>query len=214
VADGQRQGAAAGEEAGLAVGSPAWFAWLADDATRSFSFRSPAWSTIGLPCPPQALLVLDDYHLVRAQAVQDAVAFLLEHLPPALHLVIASREDPPLPLPRVPPRFSTLRWTRPTRHAAKLTTIASIVALVLLWDDPGSTSFVLTAIGLAVVVVGILIVSNVWKTPTYKMILAWDPEALPADWEATRQRYFTINWIQLATTWGAFALFLVALISL
>jgi uncharacterized membrane protein len=94
------------------------------------------------------------------------------------------------------------------------TTIASVVALVLLWDDPGSTSFVLTAIGLAVVIVGILIVSNVWKTPTYKMILALDPEAMPADWEAVRQRYFTINWLQLATTWAAFALFLVALVAL
>ena len=92
--------------------------------------------------------------------------------------------------------------------------LGPIVALVLLWDDPGSTSFVLTAIGLGVWVVGVLVVSNVWKTPTYKMILAGDPEALPADWEATRQRYFTINWIQLATTWAAFALFLVALISL
>jgi LuxR family transcriptional regulator, maltose regulon positive regulatory protein len=47
------------------------------------------------------LLVLDDYHLVRAPAVHAAVAFLLNHLPPALHLVIASREDPPLPLPRL-----------------------------------------------------------------------------------------------------------------
>ena len=94
------------------------------------------------------------------------------------------------------------------------TTIASIVALVFLWDDPGSTSFVLTAIGLGIVIVGILIVSNVWKAPTYKLILAWDPEAMPADWEAGRQRYFTINWIQFATTWAAFALFLVALISL
>ena len=55
------------------------------------------------------------------------------------------------------------------------TTIASIVALVLLFDDPGSTSFVLTAIGLGVVIVGILIVSNVWKTPHYKVILAWPP---------------------------------------
>jgi hypothetical protein len=95
-----------------------------------------------------------------------------------------------------------------------VTTIASILALVLLFDDPGSTSFVLTAIGLAVWVVGILVVSNVWKTPTYKMILAGNPDDLPADWEATRQRYFTINWIQLATTWSAFALFLVALISI
>jgi hypothetical protein len=65
-------------------------------------------------------------------------------------------------------------------------TIGPIVALVLLWDDPGSTSFVLIAIGLGIVIVGVLIVSNVWKTPTYNMILAWDPAAMPADWEAGR----------------------------
>ena len=94
------------------------------------------------------------------------------------------------------------------------TAIASILALVLLWDDPGSTSFVLTAVGLGVWVVGILIVSNLWKTPHYKVILAWDPEAMAADWEAGRQRYFMINWLQFATTWAAFALFLVALSSL
>jgi hypothetical protein len=93
-------------------------------------------------------------------------------------------------------------------------TIGPIVALVLLGDDPGSISFVLTAIGLGIVIVGVLIVSNVWKTPTYNAILAWDPEALPADWEAGRSRYFRINWIQLAVTWTALALFLVALISL
>jgi hypothetical protein len=94
------------------------------------------------------------------------------------------------------------------------TAIASIVAVVLLFDDPGSTSFVLTAVGLAIWIVGVLVVSNVWKTPHYNVMLAWDPEAMPADWEAGRQRYFTINWIQCATTWAAVALFLVALISL
>src|SRR5690242_15993168 len=93
-------------------------------------------------------------------------------------------------------------------------TIGPIVALVLLRDDPGSTSFVLTAIGLGIVIVGVLVVSNVWKTPTYNLILAWDPEALPADWEAGRRRYFTINAMQLVVTWAAFALFLVALIAL
>jgi hypothetical protein len=93
-------------------------------------------------------------------------------------------------------------------------TIGPVVALVLLWDDRGSTSFVLTAIGLGIVIVGVLIVSNVWKTPTYNVILGWDPEAMPANWEAGRRRYFTINWIQLAVTWSAFALFLLALISL
>lgn len=92
--------------------------------------------------------------------------------------------------------------------------LGPIIALVLLWDDPGSMSFVLTAIALGVVFVGIIIVSNAWKTPTYKMILAWDPEALPANWESVRQRYFTINWLQLVTSWTAFILLLVAVISL
>ena len=92
--------------------------------------------------------------------------------------------------------------------------IGPIVALVLLWDDLGSTSFVLTAIGLGIVLVGIWLVSNAWKTPTYNLILSWNPEALPADWEAGRRRYFTINWIQLVVTWSAFGLFLAAVILL
>jgi len=52
-----------------------------------------------LPAP--GVLVLDDYHTVQNPAVHAAIVLLLEHLPPALHLVIASREDPPLPLPRL-----------------------------------------------------------------------------------------------------------------
>jgi LuxR family maltose regulon positive regulatory protein len=54
---------------------------------------------VALPAP--GLLVLDDYHLVRTPAVHAAVAFLVDHLPPAMHLVVASREDPPLPLPHL-----------------------------------------------------------------------------------------------------------------
>jgi hypothetical protein len=112
-------------------------------------------------------------------------------------------------------RFADKSWGRVYNYAWSLgMAIGPVVALVLLWDDPGSTSFILTAIGLGIVLVGIWLVSNVWKTPTYNMILSWDPEAMPADWEAGRRRYFTINWIQLAVTWSAFALFLVALASL
>ena len=44
------------------------------------------------------VLVLDDYHLIDARDVQDGMAFLLEHLPPQIHLVIAGRADPALPL--------------------------------------------------------------------------------------------------------------------
>ena len=47
------------------------------------------------------VLVLDDYHVIDAQPVHSAIAFLLDHLPPQMHLVIASRSDPPLPLARL-----------------------------------------------------------------------------------------------------------------
>ena len=53
------------------------------------------------PGEDEVLLVLDDYHLVDAQPVHASLAFLLEHLPPGLRLVLASRSDPPLPLPRL-----------------------------------------------------------------------------------------------------------------
>lgn len=50
---------------------------------------------------PEAFgLVLDDYHLVDAPQVDQAVAFILENLPPQMHLVLTTREDPNLPLPR------------------------------------------------------------------------------------------------------------------
>lgn len=47
------------------------------------------------------VLVLDDYHLVDSNEVDETLAFLLEHAPPNLHLVIATREDPQLPLARL-----------------------------------------------------------------------------------------------------------------
>lgn len=45
-----------------------------------------------------AVLVLDDYHLIHLDAIHKAITFILQHAPPQLHLVIASRTDPPLPL--------------------------------------------------------------------------------------------------------------------
>lgn len=51
--------------------------------------------------PSDFVLVLDDYHVLDARSVDDALAFLVEHLPPQVHLVIATREDPALPLARL-----------------------------------------------------------------------------------------------------------------
>jgi len=47
------------------------------------------------------ILVLDDYHVIDAVPVDLALAFLVERLPPQMHLVIATRADPPLPLARL-----------------------------------------------------------------------------------------------------------------
>ena len=46
-------------------------------------------------------LVLDDYHLITAEPIHRCVTSLVEHLPPRMHLVLATRADPPLPLARL-----------------------------------------------------------------------------------------------------------------
>ncbi|HEY3231123.1 MAG TPA: LuxR C-terminal-related transcriptional regulator [Roseiflexaceae bacterium] len=46
-------------------------------------------------------LVLDDYQVIEAPPIHRALAYLLEHLPPQLHLILATRADPPLPLARL-----------------------------------------------------------------------------------------------------------------
>jgi LuxR family maltose regulon positive regulatory protein len=51
--------------------------------------------------PNDFVLVLDDYHAIDAREIQDGMTFLLEHLPPHMHLVIATRADPALPLARL-----------------------------------------------------------------------------------------------------------------
>jgi LuxR family maltose regulon positive regulatory protein len=48
-----------------------------------------------------AALVLDDYHAIDCPPIDEALAFLVDHLPPQFRLVIATREDPPLPLARL-----------------------------------------------------------------------------------------------------------------
>jgi LuxR family transcriptional regulator, maltose regulon positive regulatory protein len=70
--------------------------------------------------PGSFLLVLDDYHVIESRTVDEALTFLVEHLPPRMHLVITTREDPALPLPRLRARrqltelrAADLRFTPP-----------------------------------------------------------------------------------------------------
>ena len=82
--------------------------------------------------PDDVVLVLDDYHVIDAREVHDGMEFLLEHLPPQAHLVIAGRADPALPLARmrgrgelVEVRAADLRFT-PDEAAAYLTGVMGL----------------------------------------------------------------------------------------
>lgn len=89
-------------------------------------------TTLSNPC----VLVLDDYHVIDAGgplgAVDQMLTFLVEHLPPQMHLVIATREDPPLPLARLRARSqmtelraADLRFT-PAEAAGFLTQVMGL----------------------------------------------------------------------------------------
>lgn len=90
--------------------------------------------------------------------------------------------------------------------------VAPALSLVGLRNDRTDPSFTLTAAGLTIVLVGVYVVSNVWKEPLYDVMLSWEPTSMPAGWKSRRQRYFTINWIQAIATWVVFGLLLLALI--
>ncbi len=82
--------------------------------------------------PDPFVLVLDDYHLIEAPAVDQALTFLLDHLPAQMHLVIVTREDPQLPLARLRARdhltelrAADLRFT-PAEAAAFLTQVMGL----------------------------------------------------------------------------------------
>ena len=78
------------------------------------------------------VLILDDYHEIATQAIHNGIGFLLSHLPPQVHLIIASRADPPLSLARLRShkeltelRVSDLRFT-PDEAAAFLTQVMGL----------------------------------------------------------------------------------------
>src|SRR6266571_1914563 len=80
----------------------------------------------------QFVLVLDDYHVIDAKAIDQALTYLVEHLPPRMHLVITTREDPQLPLARLRARgqltevrTADLRFT-PSEAAAFLNQVMGL----------------------------------------------------------------------------------------
>lgn len=88
--------------------------------------------------PGEVVLVLDDYHVIESGQVQEGVAFLLEHLPPLIRLVVATRVDPALPLARlrargelVEIRAADLRFSQDEAAAY----LGDVMGLALTADD-------------------------------------------------------------------------------
>ena len=108
-------------------------------------------------------------------------------------------------------RFLPIARRSPTNYVLVIALLCSpVIALVGLRDRAGSAPFVLTALGLAAVVAGPLLMSRLLAEPNYAVILGWDPAALPDDWQVARARYFRLNWVRGALTWLALTLFVIA----
>jgi hypothetical protein len=109
-------------------------------------------------------------------------------------------------------RFLPVARTSPTNWVSVIgLVVLPVAALVAL--GTGTASFVLTAVGLVACLVGPILVSRYGSEPNYDVMLGWDPDAMPADWERVRRRYFRLNWLRAAITWTALALFAIALLA-
>jgi hypothetical protein len=150
---------------------------------------------------------LEEWALIASIVFSGLWSGLLAMLTLVLHPMMARMDGPEFA------RF--LRAFLPTARKAPFNYVAVIgmviAPAVALFDLDGGP-FVLTALGLGLTVAGPLLVSNRLSEPNYDVMLAWNPDAMPQGWEATRRRYFALDWIRAAATWVAFGLFLAALV--
>jgi LuxR family maltose regulon positive regulatory protein len=70
----------------------------------------PAFINVANEAQDQVVFVLDDYHLIEEPSIHQALTFLINHLPPVVHFVLAGRGEPPLPLPRYRARHELMEF--------------------------------------------------------------------------------------------------------
>lgn len=76
-------------------------AWQNEQGGLSIENMLTRFINSAITLPEDILLVLDDYHAICTPAIHQSFTFLLEHLPPRLHIILITRRDPPLPLARL-----------------------------------------------------------------------------------------------------------------
>ena len=157
-------------------------------------------------------MTVEEWALIASVVFSGLWSGLLAMLTLVLHPMLARMDGPAFA--RFQRAFLPAARRAPFNYVAVIGMVVAPVATLLALEDAGEAPFVLTAIGLLLTIGGPLLVSNRLSEPNYDVMLAWDPEALPANWEATRRRYFALNWIRALATWVAFGLFLAALVEL
>jgi hypothetical protein len=155
-------------------------------------------------------LSLEEWALIASVVFTGLFSGLYGMLNFIFHPVMGAMDGPEFA--RFLRRFLAVARKSPFNYIVVIGMVVAPAVALIATDDAGSTSFVLTAIGLVLTLGGNAAVSNRIAEPNYDRMLAWDPDHMPADWEAVRRFYFRLNWIRAISTWTAFGLFLAALV--
>jgi len=111
-------------------------------------------------------------------------------------------------------RFLKITRTHPLNYAMVLTSgFAPIAVLVMLRENPGNPSFVLTTFGLLAFWCGSILPSTFVAQPLYRIFLGWEVDAPPPDWQAARDRYLRVNVVRGLGSALGFVCFVIAAMS-
>jgi hypothetical protein len=111
-------------------------------------------------------------------------------------------------------RFLKITRTHPLNYGMVLTSgFVPIAVLVILRENPGSSTFLLTLLGLLAFWCGPVLTSRFVAEPVYGVFMSWEADAPPQDWREARERYFRANVFRGLGSAVAFVCFVVAAIT-
>ena len=111
-------------------------------------------------------------------------------------------------------RFLKITRTHPLNYGMVLISgFVPIAVLVILRENPGSPTFLLTLLGLLVFWCGPVLTSRFVAEPVYGIFMSWEADSPPQDWREARQRYFRTNVVRGLGSAVAFVCFVVAAIT-
>ena len=111
-------------------------------------------------------------------------------------------------------RFLKITRTHPLNYGMVLTSgFVPIAVLVILRENPGSPTFLLTLLGLLAFWCGPVLTSRFVAQPVYGVFMSWEADAPPQDWREARERYFRANAVRGLGSAVAFVCFVVAAIT-